>query len=203
MQIQIEKEPSPLRQGTLAGPESKLRSIRPIWECYEITSPCARCTVSPINTKTLVFWTEKGLLQVHTGDRRLMPSHLKVTESFQQAPLKAEAKRCVVSCCNLLGVRSFALEVGSWSGNDVPQISACYSVLKRKGKGPRPNLPPPRSQSWLRGGSSFRGRFPHPAQLLSLREPGIQPNCPSASPGHPNGRDQLSQTAAQAVGHCY
>ena len=92
MRIQTEKEPSSVRQATLAGPEPKLRYTGPFWECYQIASPCARRTVRPINTKTLAFRTEKGLLQVHTKDGRLMPSHLKVTESFHQAPLKAEAK---------------------------------------------------------------------------------------------------------------
>ena len=63
----------------------------------------------------------------------------------------------MVSCCRPLGVRSFVLKVRSWSANDVPvnlyQMNV-FSVLTRKGKVPRHNFYPPRSQSWLRGGRS-------------------------------------------------
>ena len=56
-------------------------------------------------------------------------------------------------------------------------------------------------QSWLRSqnsvGSSFRARFPHLAQLSSLRKPGTQPKWPSVSSGHRNRGDQVSLTAAQ------
>ena len=61
----------------------------------------------------------------------------------------------MVSCCKLLGVRTFVLEVRSWSGNDVPvnlhQIKL-FPVLTRTGKDLRHNFHSSRSRSWLRGG---------------------------------------------------
>ena len=103
----------------------------------------------------------------------------------------------MVSCCKLLGVRSFALEVSSWSGNDVPVNFHLYQknvILcpDQKGQSPKAQLsysevPVLVKRRQILAGSSFRARFPHPAQLSSLREPGIQPNCPSVSSTCPNG----------------
>ena len=52
-------------------------------------------------------------------------------------------------------------------------------------------------------GSSFRARFPHPSQLSSLREPGIQPNWSSASSGGPKGetRSHRSGRRPLLLGH--
>ena len=83
----------------------------------------------PINTKTLAFWTEKGLLQVHTVDGRLMRSHLKVTESFQQASLKAEAKGGVwLVVAAFLVSDPLLLRLGHGQVTLFLQISACFSV---------------------------------------------------------------------------
>ena len=41
--------------------------------------------------------------------------------------------------------------------------------------------------------------FPHPAEPSFLREPGAQLNWSSVSSGHPNGADQASESATQAV----
>ena len=141
------------------------------------------------------------------------PKKHKVTESFHQTPFKSKRYgRDVVSCCKRPGVRSFVLEVGSWSGNDVPinlyqkNVILCHD---KKGQGPRVQLSPSkvpvlakRRQSSV--GSSFRARYPHPAHLSCLREPGIQLNWPSVSSDYPHGetrshRLQLTQMAT-AVG---
>ena len=94
----------------------------------------------------------------------------------------------MVSCCKLLGVRIFV--VRSWFGNDFPvylyQMNViclllteqCYSVLTRKGKVPRHNFHPPRSQSWLRGGKAQ-------LQLLRARFPTLCPPVTPEEAGHP------------------
>ena len=61
------------------------------------------------------------------------------------------------------GVRSFVLEVGSWSGNDVPVKLYQINVIlcSDKAQVPRHHCHPPKSRSWLR-----RGRYPsdiHPS----------------------------------------
>ena len=51
----------------------------------------------------------------------------------------------MVSCCRLLGVRSFALEVRSWSGNHVPINLYQTNVIlhpDKKGQGPRAQISP-------------------------------------------------------------
>ena len=101
----------------------------------------------------------------------------------------------MVSCYRLLGVRSFVLEVRSWSGNDVPENLYQMNVIlcpDEKGQSPEAQLLPSKfpvlaKRRQISVGSSFRARFPYPAQLSSLREPGIQPKWPSVSSGHPNG----------------
>ena len=78
----------------------------------------------------------------------------------------------MVSCCKLLGIRSFVPEVRSWSGNNVPVNLYQTNVIQCpvKGKVPRHKLHPPRSWSWLRGGRS---------QLAAPSRPGPQtlPSC--------------------------
>ena len=49
----------------------------------------------------------------------------------------------VVSCCRLLGVRSFVLEVQSWSGHDVPvNLYQMNFILRpdKKGQSPKAQL---------------------------------------------------------------
>ena len=53
----------------------------------------------------------------------------------------------MVGCCRLLSVRSFVLEVRSWSGNDVPVSLYQMDVIICPGKVPRHNFHPPMSQS--------------------------------------------------------
>ena len=101
----------------------------------------------------------------------------------------------MVSCCRLLGVRPFFLEVWSRSKDDVPVNLYQRNIIlcpDQKGQSPKAQLsysevPVLVKRRQILVGSSFRARFPHPAQLSSLREPGIQPNCPSVSSTCPNG----------------
>ena len=83
----------------------------------------------------------------------------------------------MVSCCRLLAVRSFVLEVQSWSSNNVPvNLYRINVVLRPDGKkqSPKAQLSPSKvpglaKRRQISAGSSFRARFPHPAQLSSLR----------------------------------
>ena len=101
----------------------------------------------------------------------------------------------VVSYCRLLGIRCFVLEVWSWSDNDVSVNLYQMNVIlcpNQKEQSPKVQLSPSKvpalaKRRQISVGSSFRARFPHPAQLSSLREPGSQPNCPSVSSSCPNG----------------
>ena len=90
----------------------------------------------------------------------------------------------MASCCKFVGVRSFVLEVRSWSGNNVLinlyQINVIF-YSDKKGQGPKAQLSPSKvpvlaKKMQILVGSSLRARFPDPAQLSSLREPGGQPN---------------------------
>ena len=60
----------------------------------------------------------------------------------------------MITYCELFGVRSFVLNVRSWSGNNAPvnlhQTSAIHGY--EEGNVTRHNFHSPRSQSWLRGG---------------------------------------------------
>ena len=99
----------------------------------------------------------------------------------------------MVSCYRLLGVRSFVLEVRSWSGNDVPENLYQMNVIlcpDQKGQSPNAQLSPSKlpalaKRRQISVGSSFRARYP--AHLSCLREPGIQLNWPSVSSDRPNG----------------
>ena len=90
----------------------------------------------------------------------------------------------MVSCYKLLGVRSFILEVRSWSGNASPvnlyQRNGIL-CLHREGQGPKAQLSPSKApvlakKRQISTGSSFTASFPYPAQLSPLREPGTKPN---------------------------
>ena len=102
----------------------------------------------------------------------------------------------MVNCCRLLGVRSSVLEVRSWSANHVPVNLCKINVIlcpDKKGQSPKAQLSPSKvpvlaKRRQISVGSSFGARFSQRAQLLSLREPGPQPNWLSASSGHPNGK---------------
>ena len=114
----------------------------------------------------------------------------------------------MVNCCKLPGVRSFVPEVRSRSGNNVP-VNLCQINFilypDKKGQSPKAQLSPSKvpvlaKRRQISVGNSFRARFPYPAQLSSLRKPGIQPNRPSVSSGCPkwktrSHRPQLTQTA--------
>ena len=113
----------------------------------------------------------------------------------------------MVGCCRLLRVRSFVLEVRSRSGNDVPVSLYQMDVIicpDKKGQSPKAQLSPSKApvlakRRQISVGSSFRARFPYPAQLSSLGKPGIQPNWHSVSSGRPkwktrSHRPQLTQT---------
>ena len=134
------------------------------------------------------------------GEGGSYPKNPKVTESFQQAPSKAKGEGGLwLSCCRLLGVRAFVLQVRSWSGSDVPVNLYQMNVIlcpDKKEQGPKAQLAPSKvpvlaKRRQISGHSSLRARFPHPAQLSSLREPGTQSNWPSVSSGHPNRGDQV------------
>ena len=89
----------------------------------------------------------------------------------------------MVSYCRLLGVRSFVLEVRSWSGNDVPVGLFLMNVIvcSDKEQSPKAQFSPSKGpvlakRRQILVWSSFRARFPHLSQLSSLREKGIQHN---------------------------
>ena len=163
------------------------------------------------NTKTLEFGAEKGLLQGHA--RRWVAHALRSTKllkTFIKALLKAKGEGGTwLTVANFLVVRSFALEVRSWSGNDVPENLYQTSVVlcpDKKGQGSKVWLAPSKApvldnRGHSSAASSLRARPPDSAQLSSLRESGAQPNWPSGSSGHPKGRDQAPQSVAQADCH--
>ena len=86
----------------------------------------------------------------------------------------------MVSCCRLLGVRFFVLEVRSWSGNDVLVILYQMNVIlcsDKKGQGPKAQLFPSEVQVLTEGPPLVApsGTVPQtPPSWYSLREPGVQ-----------------------------
>ena len=104
-----------------------------------------------------------------------------------------------MSCCKLLGVRAFSVEVRSWSGNHVPVSLYRTNVIlcpDKKGPGSEAKLslskvPILAKRRQISPCSSLRAKSPDPAQLSLLREPGAQPNWPSGSLGRPKWRDQV------------
>ena len=117
----------------------------------------------------------------------------------------------VISCHRLLGVSSFVLEVRSWSGNDVPVNLYQMNVIlcpDQKGQSPKAQPSPSKVQVKAKRreksvSSSFRARFPHPAQLSPLKEPGTQPSWSWAPSGGPNGetRSHRSGRRPLLLGH--
>ena len=97
----------------------------------------------------------------------------------------------MVSCCRVLSVRSFVPEVRSWSDNDNPVNLYQLNVilcLEKKGRSHKTKLSPSKvpiqAKRWqISIDSSFGVRFPQPAQLSSLRQPGTQPSSPSPPKG--------------------
>ena len=75
---------------------------------------------------------------------------------------KQKQKTPLNSSCKLLGVRSFVLEIRSWSSHDVPinlhQTSVILCPVK-KGLSPKAQLPSPRFRPWLKGGDPCMGRL--------------------------------------------
>ena len=84
----------------------------------------------------------------------------------------------MVSCCKLLGVRSFVLKVRSQSGHRCsckpPPKQMLFSVLTRKGEVPRLNFHPPRSRPWLRGGGPCTGWVTLPGRVRPAPSLGAQ-----------------------------
>ena len=88
----------------------------------------------------------------------------------------------MVSCCKLLGVRAFLLEVRSWSGNDVLVTLYQTNVIlcsDEKRQGPKSQLSPSNVQvlakrKQISVGGYLRDRSPDSAQLSSLKKPGAQ-----------------------------
>ena len=79
----------------------------------------------------------------------------------------------MVSCCRLLGGRSFVPEVRSWAGKDVPvnlhqtNVTLCPD---KKGEGAKAHLSPSEVQAWLREGGPCRGAsYPAPEHSSRTR----------------------------------
>ena len=194
------------------------------------SSPCAWRTARPNNTETSEFGADKGLLQ---GPARRRVAHALKTpnylKAFSKALLQERWGRGGVSCWKLLGVRSFVLEVRSWSGHDVPvnvhqtNVSLCSD---KKRQGPKAQLSPSEVQASLRGGgpcagrspslgpptsaqpgwggrsqlvAPLRARSPDPAQPSSLREPGAQD---PAGPQAAQIRGRVPRTATHGDRRC-
>ena len=105
----------------------------------------------------LKHWSLKqryALLQSHA--RRWVAHALRSTKllkTFSKDLLKAKGEGGTwLTVVNFLVVRSFALEVKPWSGNNVPANlrQMLFSILTRKDKVPRLKFHPSRSRSWLR-----------------------------------------------------
>ena len=101
----------------------------------------------------------------------------------------------VVSCCRLLGVRSF---VSMCSHGQVSESAAnlyqihfilCSDTNVQSSQGQRSasKVPILAERREISAGSCFRARPPHPAPASSLSELGIQPSWPWVSPSHLNG----------------
>ena len=101
----------------------------------------------------------------------------------------------VVSCCRLLGVRSFVLMSSQGQVSDGPvnlyqiHFIFCSDTNGQSSQGQRSASKAPvlAERREISAGSSFRARLPHPTQPSSLSELGIQPSWPSVSPSHLNG----------------
>ena len=118
----------------------------------------------------------------------------------------------MVSCCKLLGVRSFVLEVKPWSDHYLPVNLYQMNVIlypDKKGPGSKAQLTPSEvhilteRRQISAGGGALRARIPDPVQVPSRREPGAQPNWPSGSSGPLSERGQFLQTVTQPDCLCY
>ena len=106
----------------------------------------------------------------------------RLPKTCQQSPFLGKLRRGVVGCGSLLGVRSFVLEVGSWSGSKVPvnlQLTNVLLCSDKKGHGPRTHMSPSEvtvlaEEQGSAGGSLRAGPSPDPAQLSSPRQPGTR-----------------------------
>ena len=121
----------------------------------------------------------------------------KLLKTFSKDLLKAKGEGGTwLTVVNFLVVRSFALEVRSWSGKDVPVNLYQMNVIlcpDKKGQGSKVQLSPSKvpvlaKRRQSSAASSLRVRSPDSAQLSPLREPGAQPNWPSGSSGRQTGR---------------
>ena len=95
----------------------------------------------------------------------------------------------MVSCCRLLGVKPFILDVKPWKGKDVPVNLYVMNLIlcpDKKGRDPKAQLSPPRCTSRLRSGGpscgSLRARAADPAPAIA-EEPGPEPSWPAGSSG--------------------
>lgn len=106
----------------------------------------------------------------------------RLPKTCQQSPFLGKLRGGVVGCGSLLSVRSFVLEVGSWSDNKVPVNLHLTNVLlcsDKKGHSPRTHMSPSEGtvlaeEQGSAGGSVRAGPSPDPAQLSSLRQPGTR-----------------------------
>ena len=75
-----------------------------------------------------------------------MPSNPQSYGKLSASPFKSKRGGMgVVSCCRLLSVRFFVLEVQSWAGSDVPVNLYQKDIIlcsDRKGSGPKAQLSP-------------------------------------------------------------
>lgn len=132
-------------------------------------------------------------------------------KTFNKALFQERQWWSMVSCCKLLGVRAFLLEVRSQSGNDLLVTLYQTNVIlcsNKKRQAPKAQLSPSKVQvlakrKQISVGGYLRDRSPDSAQLSSLRGPGLQPSWPSGLrlPRAGWGR-QASQTVTQANCRC-
>ena len=105
-------------------------------------------------------------------------------KTFNKALFQERQWWSMVSCCKLLGVRAFLLEVRSQSGNDLLVTLYQTNVIlcsNKKRQAPKAQLSPSKVQvlakrKQISVGGYLRDRSPDSAQLSSLKEPGAQLN---------------------------
>ena len=109
------------------------------------------------------------------------------------------------SCCKHLSVKAFALQVRSWSGNQVPiNLHQMNVILWQEKPGPQTQLLPCQSPV-LRGGKSQlqAPSGPGPQMLPSCHRWGSQTPRIQSALRPPRHRGQVPQTASQADGCCH
>ena len=158
-----------------------------------------------INTKHYSLEQRKFITSSYKEMGGSCPKNPKVTESFQQVPLKAKGEGWAwLIVADFSGSDPLFLR-SSQLGNNVPANLYQVNVIlypDQKGPSPKVQLSPSTvpvlaKMRQISAGSSFRARFPYPAQS-SLRETGIQFNwpsvssdCPSVSSDCPNGESRF------------